>query len=109
MRTRTINRPHPRCIGLGETKVVNVKPHNRTIHERIYQFICPECDRAVTRPTFGSCPKYCLECSPPKVNKKKSAPGDLEKLLNASINQPEVEQQSLQLYSQQNSDNQLVS
>ncbi len=81
MATRTISRP--RFVGLGSTKTVKVKPHERTIHERIYQFICPECDRAATRPTFGPCPKYCLECSPPKVVKKK--PLDIDSNLPQTI------------------------
>lgn len=80
MATRTISRP--RLVGLGETKTVKVRPHERTLRQRIYQFICPECDRAATRPTFGPCPKYCLECSPPKVVKKKPLDSNLPQTID---------------------------
>jgi hypothetical protein len=76
---KTISRPH--LVGLGETKTVKVKPHERTIRQRIYQLICKKCDRAVTRPTFGPCPKYCLECSPPKVAKKKPLDSDMQEMI----------------------------
>jgi len=58
----------PLLIELGsEIKTVKVRPHERTIRNRIYQFVCPRCDQLVKRSTFGPCPKYCSTCRPPKI------------------------------------------
>jgi len=64
----TAFRQTPLLIELGsEIKTVKVRPHSRTIRNRIYQFVCSQCDQLVKRSTFGPCPKYCATCRPPKI------------------------------------------
>ena len=57
-------------LKLNKTKTVAVKAHERVIYSREYYFICKECNRDVSRETFGSRPLYCLQCRPPKSEKK---------------------------------------
>ncbi|OWY65259.1 hypothetical protein B7486_42995 [cyanobacterium TDX16] len=59
-----------------------VRAHNRTIHTRLYKFICQQCNPPTERETYGSRPLYCEICRPPlsravedpKYKKKKPRP-----------------------------------
>jgi len=55
---------------LNRTKVVPVRAHERLLYCREYYFICKGCQRDVSRESFGSRPFYCLQCRPPKSDKK---------------------------------------
>lgn len=45
------------------SKKVNVKAHTRTIHTRIYKFVCKSCNKKVERETYATiCPLYCNKC-----------------------------------------------
>ncbi|PSB46853.1 hypothetical protein C7B80_11825 [Cyanosarcina cf. burmensis CCALA 770] len=59
-----------------------VRAHERTIHTRLYKFICLSCSQPTERETYGSRPLYCESCRPPglraieapKYKKKKPRP-----------------------------------
>ncbi|MBD2309298.1 hypothetical protein H6G17_27965 [Chroococcidiopsis sp. FACHB-1243] len=59
-----------------------VRAHERTIHTRLYKFICLSCSQPTQRETYGPRPLYCESCRPPglraiedpKHKKKKPRP-----------------------------------
>ncbi|OWY63632.1 hypothetical protein B7486_52000 [cyanobacterium TDX16] len=46
-------------------KEYTVRAHERTIHTRLYKFICLSCSQPTERETYGSRPLYCESCRPP--------------------------------------------
>ncbi len=53
------------------SKVINVRAHQRTIHTRLYKFICRGCSHKAERECYpGRNPVYCTSCRPPKPEKK---------------------------------------
>jgi hypothetical protein len=45
------------------SKTVHVKAHTRTIHTRVYKFVCVGCNKKVERETYATvCPAYGNEC-----------------------------------------------
>jgi hypothetical protein len=45
------------------SKNVYVKAHNRTIHTRVYKFVCQGCNKKVERESFATiCPCYGNVC-----------------------------------------------
>ena len=54
-----------------ETQEVHVKAHTRLIRQRIYRFICKDCNQATERICYPSQPFYCERCRPPKSGKRK--------------------------------------
>jgi hypothetical protein len=54
-----------------ETKEVYVKAHTRVIKQRMYRFVCKNCNLVVERVCFPSQPLYCLVCRPPKIKVEK--------------------------------------
>ncbi|MGL4623217.1 MAG: hypothetical protein ACRCZS_29905 [Chroococcidiopsis sp.] len=42
-----------------------VRAHERTIHTRLFKFICQQCSQPTERETYGSRPLYCESCRPP--------------------------------------------
>ncbi|MGL4619968.1 MAG: hypothetical protein ACRCZS_13050 [Chroococcidiopsis sp.] len=42
-----------------------VRAHERTIHTRLYKFICQQCSQPTERESYGSRPLYCEICRPP--------------------------------------------
>ncbi|OWY63827.1 hypothetical protein B7486_50755 [cyanobacterium TDX16] len=63
-------------------KEYKVRAHERTIHTRLYKFICLSCSQPTERETYGARPLYCESCRPPswraledpKYKKKKPRP-----------------------------------
>ena len=59
-----------------------VRAHERTIHTRLYKFICQQCSQPTERESYGPRPLYCETCRPPmsrmvedpKNKKKKPRP-----------------------------------
>ncbi|MDV2997974.1 MAG: hypothetical protein N4J56_007679 [Chroococcidiopsis sp. SAG 2025] len=59
-----------------------VRAHNRTIHTRLYKFLCQQCSQPTERETYGPRPLYCESCRPlgtqaiedPHHKKKKPRP-----------------------------------
>ncbi|MBE9019935.1 hypothetical protein C7Y66_01230 [Chroococcidiopsis sp. CCALA 051] len=59
-----------------------VRAHERTIHTRLYKFICQQCSQPTERESYGPRPLYCETCRPPmsrmledpKYKKKKPRP-----------------------------------
>ena len=59
-----------------------VRAHERTIHTRLYKFICQQCSQPTERESYGPRPLYCEVCRPsmsrivedPKYKKKKPRP-----------------------------------
>ncbi|MDZ4877860.1 MAG: hypothetical protein CLLPBCKN_007295 [Chroococcidiopsis cubana SAG 39.79] len=59
-----------------------VRAHERTIHTRLFKFICQQCSQPTERETYGARPLYCESCRPPglraiedpKYKKKKPRP-----------------------------------
>ena len=44
-------------------KSYRVKAHDRTIHTRVYKFVCVGCDKKVERETYATvCPAYGNKC-----------------------------------------------
>ena len=44
-------------------KSYRVKAHDRTIHTRVYKFVCVGCDQKVERETYATaCPAYGNKC-----------------------------------------------
>lgn len=41
-----------------------VRAHERTIHTRLYKFICQQCQQPTQRESFGPRPLYCQSCRP---------------------------------------------
>ncbi len=54
-----------------ETQEVHVKAHTRLIRQRIYRFICKNCNQPAERICYPSQPLYCDRCRPPKTQKGK--------------------------------------
>ncbi|PSB46815.1 hypothetical protein C7B80_11595 [Cyanosarcina cf. burmensis CCALA 770] len=63
-------------------KEYTVRAHERTIHTRLFKFICQQCGQPTERETYGARPLYCETCRPPgtrasedpKSKKKKPRP-----------------------------------
>ncbi|WP_317111447.1 hypothetical protein [Chroococcidiopsis sp. SAG 2025] len=63
-------------------KEYTVRAHERTIHTRLYKFICQQCSQPTQRETYGSTPLYGESCRPlaaraieaPHHRKKKPRP-----------------------------------
>lgn len=51
-----------------------VSAHQRTIHTRVFNFVCKQCDQPTSRETFGPRPLYCEKCRPPQPPKKTPTP-----------------------------------
>lgn len=57
-----------------------VRAHERTIHTRLYKFICASCQQPTQRESYGPRPLYCEVCRPPvayndnALHKKKPKP-----------------------------------
>jgi hypothetical protein len=51
-------------------KEYTVRAHERTIHTRVFNFVCKQCDQPTKRETFGPRPLYCESCRPPQPPKK---------------------------------------
>lgn len=47
-----------------------VRAHARTIHTRLYKFICQQCNQPTQRESFGPRPLYCEICRPPASRQK---------------------------------------
>ena len=44
-------------------RAYRVKAHDRTIHTRVYKFVCVGCDKKVERETYATvCPSYGNKC-----------------------------------------------
>ena len=54
-----------------ESKEVFVKAHVRVIKQKVYRFVCKECNLVVERTCFPSQPLYCDSCRPPKLKVEK--------------------------------------
>lgn len=54
-----------------ESQEVYVKAHIRVVKQKVYRFVCKECNQVVERICYPSLPLYCLECRPPKPKKQK--------------------------------------
>ncbi|MFN6475376.1 hypothetical protein [Nostoc sp. DedQUE07] len=52
-----------------DVREYTVRAHKRTIHSRVFNFICLKCSQTTTRETFGCRPSYCEKCSPPQIPK----------------------------------------
>jgi hypothetical protein len=50
-----------------DVREYTVRAHKRTIHSRVFNFICGKCSQVTSRETFGCRPIYCEKCSPPKI------------------------------------------
>lgn len=57
-----------------KVRAYTVGEHYRTIHSRLFNFICKKCDRPTQRETFGPRPTYCEFCRPPFNRSKKNVP-----------------------------------
>ncbi|MDM9383435.1 hypothetical protein QUB80_22355 [Chlorogloeopsis sp. ULAP01] len=57
-----------------DTKEVFVKAHVRIIKQRVYRFVCKQCNQVVERICYPSHPLYCSRCKPSKPPKQKPAP-----------------------------------
>jgi len=44
-----------------------VRAHERTIHTRLFKFICQQCSQPTERETYGPRPLYCESCRPPNL------------------------------------------
>ncbi|MBW4624028.1 MAG: hypothetical protein KME49_00555 [Brasilonema octagenarum HA4186-MV1] len=55
---------------LVSVREYTVKAHKRTIHTRVFNFLCKECGVPAKRETYGSRPLYCEQCRPPQPPKK---------------------------------------
>ncbi|MBD2255865.1 hypothetical protein [Nostoc parmelioides] len=56
-----------------QVREYTVRAHQRTIHTRIFNFVCKQCDQPTSRETFGVRPLYCEICRPPSAPKKSAA------------------------------------
>lgn len=54
-----------------ETKEIFVKAHVRIIRQKLYRFVCKECNSVSERVCFPSQPLYCEICRPPKQKVEK--------------------------------------
>lgn len=54
-----------------ESKEIFVKAHTRVMKQRVYRFVCKDCNSTVERTCYPSQPLYCLECRPPKSKTSK--------------------------------------
>ncbi|BAZ10523.1 hypothetical protein NIES4071_23450 [Calothrix sp. NIES-4071] len=54
-----------------ETKEIFVKAHVRIIRQKLYRFVCKECNLVSERICFPSQPLYCETCRPPKQKVEK--------------------------------------
>lgn len=57
-----------------ESKEVYVKAHVRIIRQKVYRFVCKECNQVSERICFPSQPLYCERCRPPKLKAEKVSP-----------------------------------
>lgn len=57
-----------------ESKEVYVKAHVRIIRQKVYRFVCKDCNQVSERICFPSQPLYCERCRPPKTKEVKVAP-----------------------------------
>ncbi len=49
-----------------------VKAHDRTLHTRVYKFICAACNQKVERETYATvCPTYCNKCKGSKAKRNR--------------------------------------
>jgi len=48
-------------------KEYTVRAHERTIHTRLFKFICLSCSQPTERETYGPRPLYCESCRPPSL------------------------------------------
>lgn len=56
-----------------DKKEVYVKAHIRAIRQRVYRFVCKECQIVVERICYPSRPVFCERCRPPKVKPQESS------------------------------------
>ncbi|BAZ42629.1 hypothetical protein NIES4101_85980 [Calothrix sp. NIES-4101] len=49
-----------------ESKEIFVKAHVRIIRQKVYRFVCKQCNSVSERICFPSQPLYCEICRPPK-------------------------------------------
>jgi septum formation inhibitor MinC len=54
-----------------ESKEIFVKAHVRVIRQKLYRFVCKECNSVSERICFPSQPLYCEQCRPPKLKSEK--------------------------------------
>jgi hypothetical protein len=54
-----------------ESKEIFVKAHVRVIRQKVYRFVCKECNLVSERVCFPSQPLYCERCRPPKPKVEK--------------------------------------
>ncbi len=54
-----------------ESKEIFVKAHVRVIRQKLYRFVCKECNSVSERICFPSQPLYCETCRPPKLKAEK--------------------------------------
>lgn len=54
-----------------ESKEIFVKAHVRIIRQKLYRFVCKECNSVSERICFPSQPLYCEKCRPPKQKVEK--------------------------------------
>jgi hypothetical protein len=54
-----------------ESKEVFIKAHTRVIKQRVYRFVCKDCNKVVERTCYPSQPLYCERCRPPKAKTDK--------------------------------------
>ncbi len=54
-----------------ESKEIFVKAHVRVIRQKLYRFVCKECNSVSERICFPSQPLYCEICRPPKQKAEK--------------------------------------
>ncbi len=68
---------------LGQTQVekkeVHVKAHVRLIRQKVYRFVCKECNGVVERICYPSRPLFCEKCRPPKPKAQKIPPQPIAK------------------------------
>ncbi|HCF28610.1 MAG TPA: hypothetical protein DEV81_15725 [Cyanobacteria bacterium UBA11049] len=57
-----------------ETKEVFVQAHVRVIRQRVYRFVCKDCNQVVERICYPSQPLFCDRCRPPKSKTQKPSP-----------------------------------
>lgn len=57
-----------------ESKEVYVKAHVRIIRQKVYRFVCKDCNQVSERICFPSQPLYCERCRPPKTKAAEVSP-----------------------------------
>ncbi|KOP22540.1 hypothetical protein AMR41_30920 [Hapalosiphon sp. MRB220] len=71
-----------------ETKEIFVKAHTRTIKQKVYRFVCKECNQVSERICYPCLPLYCSSCRPskPKSTKPDKVVAALKKKRKPSAN-----------------------